>query len=71
VIRYRALLIAASYPEGNDCDAFKSDPAFKMAVAAGPRAGPIYARSDHQPCQRRTAKVALARKLSRAARHVA
>src|ERR1700730_1755337 len=31
MIRYRALLIAAGYPDGNDCDALKSDPAFKMA----------------------------------------
>ena len=28
MIRYRALLIAAGYPDGNDCDALKSDPAF-------------------------------------------
>jgi hypothetical protein len=32
MIRYRALLIAAGYPDGNGCDALKSDPAFKMAV---------------------------------------
>src|SRR3954468_6086579 len=32
MIRYRALLIAAGYPDANDCDALKSDPAFKMAV---------------------------------------
>ena len=31
MIRYRALLIAAGYPDGNDCDALKADPAFKMA----------------------------------------
>ena len=30
MIRYRALLIAAGYPDGNDCDALKADPAFKM-----------------------------------------
>jgi len=29
MIRYRALLIAAGYSDGNDCDAPKSDPAFK------------------------------------------
>jgi hypothetical protein len=28
MIRYRALLIAAGYPDGNDCDALRSDPAF-------------------------------------------
>jgi len=34
MIRYRALLIAAGYPDGNDCDALKADPAFKMAPAS-------------------------------------
>jgi hypothetical protein len=29
MIRYRALLIAAGYPDGNDCDALKSRSAFK------------------------------------------
>jgi hypothetical protein len=49
MIRYRALLIAAGYPDGNDCDALKSDPAFKMAVgsAAGERQGFVLA-ADHQ-----------------------
>ena len=32
MIRFRALLIAAGYPDGNDCDALRDDPAFKMAV---------------------------------------
>src|SRR6202162_5380049 len=39
MIRYRALLIAAGYPDGNDCDALKSDPAFKMAVGRLPETG--------------------------------
>src|SRR5712691_3687081 len=39
MIRYRALLIAAGYPDGNDCDALKSDPAFKMAVGRLPKSG--------------------------------
>ena len=39
MIRYRALLIAAGYPDGNDCDALKSDPAFKMAVGRLPENG--------------------------------
>ncbi len=38
-IRYRALLIAAGYPDGNDCDALRSDPAFKMAVGRLPESG--------------------------------
>ena len=32
MIRFRVLLIAAGYPDTNDCDALRSDPAFKMAV---------------------------------------
>jgi hypothetical protein len=39
MIRYRALLIAAGYPDGNDCDALKSDPAFKMGVGRLPESG--------------------------------
>src|SRR5438309_642573 len=39
MIRYRALLIAAGYPDGNDCDALKSDLAFKMAVGRLPESG--------------------------------
>jgi Transposase DDE domain group 1 len=39
MIRYRALLIAAGYPDGNDCDLLKSDPAFKMAVGHLPESG--------------------------------
>jgi hypothetical protein len=39
MIRYRALLIAAGYPDGSDCDALKADPAFKMAVGRLPESG--------------------------------
>src|ERR1700686_2178567 len=39
MIRYRALLIAAGYPDANDCDALKADPAFKMAVGRLPESG--------------------------------
>jgi hypothetical protein len=39
MIRYRALLIAAGYPDGNDCDLLKTDPAFKMAVGRLPESG--------------------------------
>jgi len=40
MIRYRALLIAAGYPDGNDCDTLRADPAFKMAVGRLPESGP-------------------------------
>jgi Transposase DDE domain group 1 len=39
MIRFRVLLIAASYPDANDCDALRSDPAFKMAVGHLPESG--------------------------------
>ena len=39
MICYRALLIAAGYPDGNDCDALKADPTFKMAVGRLPESG--------------------------------
>jgi Transposase DDE domain group 1 len=32
MIGFRALLIAAGYEDGNDCDALRADPAFKLAV---------------------------------------
>jgi hypothetical protein len=39
MIRYRALLIAAGYPDANDCDSLRDDPAFKMAVGRLPETG--------------------------------
>jgi len=39
MIRFRVLLIAAGYPDANDCDALRSDPAFKMAVGHLPETG--------------------------------
>ena len=50
MIRYRALLIAAGYPDGTDCDALKSDPAFQEGgrAAARERRRSVLA-ADHQP----------------------
>src|ERR1700724_2327479 len=62
MIRYRALLIAAGYPDGNDCDLLKSDPAFKMAVGRLPESGadlcsqPTISRLENLPG--RTARLA-------------
>ena len=39
MIRFRALLVAAGYADGNDCDALRADPAFKMAVGRLPESG--------------------------------
>src|SRR5919112_2671541 len=39
MIRFRTLLIAAGYPDADDCDALRIDPAFKMAVGRLPESG--------------------------------
>jgi hypothetical protein len=39
MIRFRVLLIAAGYPDANDCDALRADPEFKMAVGRPPESG--------------------------------
>src|SRR4051794_8238644 len=39
MIRFRVLLIAAGYPDANDCDALRSDPAFKIALGRAPQGG--------------------------------
>src|SRR3954454_22169725 len=39
MIRFRVLLIAAGYPDANDCDALRGDPAFKMAAGRLPESG--------------------------------
>jgi hypothetical protein len=39
MIRFRALAIAAGYPDANDCDTLRIDPAFKMAVGRLPESG--------------------------------
>ena len=39
MIRFRALLVAAGYPDGNDCDVRRTDPAFKLAVGRLPETG--------------------------------
>ena len=44
MIRFRALLVAAGYPDGNDCDVLRTGPAFKLAVGRLPETGPSCAR---------------------------
>ena len=39
LIRFRTLLIAAGYPDANDCDGLRADPVFKMAVGRRPESG--------------------------------
>src|SRR5580693_318239 len=55
MIRFRALLIACGYPDANDCDALRRDPAFKMAVGRLPESGadlcpqPTISRPENLP----------------------
>jgi hypothetical protein len=55
MIRYRALMIATGYSDGNDCDALRDDPAFKIAVGRLPETGadlcsqPTMARLENLP----------------------
>jgi hypothetical protein len=39
MIRFRVLLIAAGYPDANDCDGLRADPAFKLALGRLPESG--------------------------------
>jgi hypothetical protein len=39
MIRFRVLLIAAGYPDADDCHALRANPAFKMAVGRLPESG--------------------------------
>src|SRR5919112_1589720 len=39
MIRFRILLIAAGYPDADDCDALRTNPAFKMAIGRLPESG--------------------------------
>lgn len=39
IIRFRILSIAAGYPDANNCNALRIDPAFRMAVGRLPDSG--------------------------------
>ena len=39
MIRFRALMIAGGYPDANDSETLRADPAFKMAVGRLPESG--------------------------------
>src|SRR3954452_21882650 len=55
MIRFRVLLIAAGYPDANDCDHLRSDPAFKMGLGRAPESGadlcsqPTMCRLENMP----------------------
>src|SRR3954454_15875672 len=40
ILRFRMLAIVAGYPDGNDCDVLREDPAFKLALDRSPVSGP-------------------------------
>lgn len=41
IVRFRMLMIAAGYEDGNDADALRRDPVFKMALERAPGAGDL------------------------------
>lgn len=63
MIRYRMLAIAAGYPDANDCDALRGDPAFKMAVGRLPETGadlcsqPTICRLENTPSKMTLARM--------------
>lgn len=63
MIRFRALLIACGYPDANDCDALRRDPAFKMALDRLPESGrdlcsqPTMTRLENLPSQTALARM--------------
>ncbi len=72
MIRFRALAIAAGYPDANDCDTLRADPAFKMAVGRLPESGadlcsqPTISRLENRP-----GPVALKRMMAAMVDHIA
>ncbi|MBM3539347.1 MAG: IS1380 family transposase [Alphaproteobacteria bacterium] len=55
MLRFRMFAIAAGYEDGDDCDALRDDPAFKMAVGRAPASGdplcsqPTMSRLENAP----------------------
>lgn len=55
MVRFRIFAIAAGYEDGDDCDALRSDPAFKMALGQAPESGdalcsqPTMSRLENAP----------------------
>jgi hypothetical protein len=63
MIRFRALAIAAAYPDANDCNALRDDPAFKLAVGRLPESDaelcsqPTMSRLENAPGPRALARM--------------
>jgi hypothetical protein len=45
IIRFRMLMIAAGYEDGNDADSLRRDPVFKMALEREPSAADLCSQS--------------------------
>jgi len=55
IIRFRIMMIASGYEDGNDADSLRHDPSFKIALERGPETGaalcsqPTISRMENQP----------------------
>ncbi|PKP72445.1 MAG: IS1380 family transposase [Alphaproteobacteria bacterium HGW-Alphaproteobacteria-6] len=67
IIRFRIMMIAAGYEDGNDATELRDDPAFKLALERGPEAG---AALCSQPTISRMENLADTRALIRMAREM-
>src|SRR4051812_21292385 len=45
IVRFRMLMIAAGYEDGNDADALRHDPMFKLAMGRLPAGSPLCSQS--------------------------
>jgi hypothetical protein len=63
MLRLRMFAIAAGYEDGNDCDALRHEPAFKMAVGRPPESGdplcsqPTMSRLENAPSRGELARL--------------
>ncbi|GGC22302.1 hypothetical protein GCM10011363_43580 [Marivita lacus] len=67
IIRFRIMMIAAGYEDGNDANALRHDPSFRIALERGPETG---AASCSQPTISRMENLPDARALIRMGREI-
>lgn len=66
MLRFRMLAIACGYEDGDDCDALRSDPLFKLAVGREPASGdplcsqPTMSRMENMPSRLEAARLTAA-----------
>ena len=66
IIRFRMMMIAAGYEDGNDAASLRHDPSFKMALERNPQTGaalcsqPTISRMENSPTQRDLIRMARA-----------